>query len=181
MTRHNPAGRGYLAGLKEVLHEHGLLHLRRGQDRPHRRSRGPRDIRIHAGHRLLEGDWRRLVFGAVEARGGHEYVANASTTWSGLQGNALSVPVGRACWNSRHRGGLREDRALRERIDQTFTAVSPEPGLPATWCRRAKGFRDGSRPSRCVTTGFLRSTTVQPRPLLPAQRGVFLLPGGRPN
>ena len=128
---------GYLAGLKEVLHEHGALltfdEVKTGL------TVGPGGATGYYGITpdivcLAKAIGGGLVFGAV---GGTQevmsYVANGVYNMVGtFNGNALSVAVGRAMLEQvATEEAYEKIGALRERIDQTFTAVIARAGLPA--------------------------------------------------
>ena len=128
---------GYLAGLKEVLHEHGaLLVVRRGQDRSHGRSRrSDRGLRDDAGHHLFGKGHRRRP--RLRCCGRHRevmsYVANGIYNMVGtFNGNPLSVAAARAMLEEVATDDAYERiGALRERIDDALSDVITKAGLPA--------------------------------------------------
>jgi glutamate-1-semialdehyde 2,1-aminomutase len=128
---------GYLAGLKEVLHEHGALltfdEVKTGL------TVGPGGATGYFGTTpdivcLAKAIGGGLVFGAVG--GTHEvmsYVANGVYNMVGtFNGNALSVAVGRAMLEQvATEEAYEKIGALRERTDQALTAAIARAGLPA--------------------------------------------------
>ncbi|MGO9335399.1 MAG: aspartate aminotransferase family protein [Acidimicrobiales bacterium] len=128
---------GYLAGLKEVLHEHGALltfdEVKTGL------TVGPGGATGYFGITpdivcLAKAIGGGLVFGAVG--GTHEvmsYVANGVYNMVGtFNGNALSVAVGRAMLEQvATEEAYEKIGALRERTDQALTAAIARAGLPA--------------------------------------------------
>ncbi|MFZ2056832.1 MAG: aspartate aminotransferase family protein [Acidimicrobiales bacterium] len=128
---------GYLAGLKEVLHEHGALltfdEVKTGL------TVGPGGATEYFGTTpdivcLAKAIGGGLVFGAV---GGTaevmSYVANGVYSMVGtFNGNALSVAAGRAMLEQvATEEAYEKIGALRERIDRALTAVIARSGLPA--------------------------------------------------
>ena len=128
---------GYLAGLKEVLHEHGALlafdEVKTGL------TVGPGGATVAYGTTpdivcLAKAIGGGLVFGAV---GGTQevmsYVAKGIYNMVGtFNGNPLSVAAGRAMLEeiaTEH--AYEEIGALRARIDQALSDVIAEVGLPA--------------------------------------------------
>ena len=185
-----PPEPGYLAGAQgPAARARRAAHLRRGQDRPHRRARRRhRGLRRHARHRLPgQGPRRRL---SVAAIGGTEEVMGliADGTYEQVgtfNGNPLAMAAARATLTEvltpdgvrpPRRAPRPDGRRRRRRSSPTTTCpgASSPPG--------AKGCVSVPRPARCATSATSSTSTSgcgHLHWLVQHNGGVFLPPWGK--